>query len=74
MRCAVCRKIRTIQERLITAGTSVKRGGDAGLSTFVLPRKQPLAPVVIKLDPLIGRYHRDMRSAVSEGPLELGPD
>jgi len=70
------RKIRAIQRRLDQAVTSVKRRGDAGLSTTFCPfaRKQPLAPVCIQSGSLNRRYHRDIAQAPSVKAWSLRPE
>mgnify|MGYP003117483063 FL=1 len=57
----------TIQKRLDQAVTSVKRGATLASQLLSFARKQPLAPVVIKLDRLIEDTIEILRSAVSEG-------
>ena len=57
----------TVQKRLEQAVTSVKRGATLASQLLSFARKQPLAPVVIKLKRLIEDTSEILHSAVGEG-------
>lgn len=56
-----------VQERLDQAVTSVKRGATLASQLLSFARKQPLAPVVIRLNRLIEDTSEILHSAVGEG-------
>ncbi|MGJ8547658.1 MAG: PAS domain-containing protein [Sulfitobacter sp.] len=56
-----------VQKRLDQAVTSVKRGATLASQLLSFARKQPLAPVVIKLNRLIEETSEILHSAVGEG-------
>ncbi|KIN72734.1 hybrid sensor histidine kinase/response regulator [Sulfitobacter guttiformis] len=57
----------TVQKRLDQAVTSVKRGATLASQLLSFARKQPLAPVVIRLNRLVEDTKEILHSAVGEG-------